>query len=71
MPRPKNTSVLTEMNARTFDRADNARKNPNVRRNQLALKRMSKAERETGLTAEQLAEIQRRLREDFYARSAA
>ncbi len=64
MPRPKK-DVWGDMNARVFKRVDNARAN------QLALKRMSKAEKETGFTADQLTEIQRRLKEDFLRRRAA
>ena len=64
MPRPKDTTAWVEANARTFRRRDNARANSLVRQ------KMTEAEKETGLTAEQLAEVQRRLREALYARSS-
>lgn len=42
----------------------------NAKRNADALKKMSRAERETGMTAEQLADRQRQMREDFLRRQS-
>lgn len=60
-------SAFRRMNQRTF-----AKKGVNnMARNAAALKQMSLAERETGMTADQLADQQREMREEFYARQVA
>lgn len=60
-------SAFRRMNQRTFAK----RRVNNLARNVAALKKMSLAERETGMTAEQLADQQREMKEAFYARQAA
>lgn len=54
-------------NRRAFGRSINA---SNAKRNADALKKMSRAERETGMTADQLADRQRQMREDFLRRQS-
>ena len=49
--------------------AQGVRMSRNARLNQRAWERMTVAQRETGMTGEQLTAIQRRLREAFYSRN--
>lgn len=54
-------------NRRAFGRGSNY---SNARANAEALKRMSLAERETGMTGEELREKQHSMKADYYARQA-
>lgn len=54
-------------NRRAFGRSIHT---SNAKRNADVLKKMSRAERETGMTAEQLADRQRQMREDFLRRQS-
>lgn len=64
MPRPQNNAFQAGAQ-QMFKRISNHR------RNQIAYQKMSTAEKYTGLTAAELTEVQRRLKEDLYKRMAA